>query len=618
MKFLFPLPMQPKAKRPALFSHAFKVTAGLITGLSALVTILTFARQEGVIGPLAQALTPVAFIRLTPHADTAYAIGDTLHFAALATDTNGVQLAAPVLTWTLTNTEVAEAHSDGSVIATGAGETNLLVTAGHTSAQARVVVRPRVVSLKPTADTVEIPEGASTSLIAVPYDVHGRLIRGMMAHWRANDTTLFTVDSLGLATGVRPGLAIAEAALEGVVTQLRIRVIPVLGALATGPGNGQHASAGTPLPSTVAIRTLSRQGRPLGGILVHVTVDQGGVVSDTATSDGDGLARFHWVLGDRPGTQHLVARADEIDSTITASAEADPVAANTAFTLVDSLGAAHAGEALPAPVVVRLTDTLGQVLSDVPVRWLGLDGSRIIGTSLRTDSLGLARATWTLGPKIGRNRAKLIAGPGNAPVFGLETASAAGAPAAVTVLSGDRQRMTVTHPLVARVKVADAQGNPLVGLALTGETSSGAVTWLDAATKEDGTARLRWTLGPTAGDQTAIIHADAAKATLTATALPGPATEVEIVAPTIAIVSSASVRVQAVVSDSLGNPIAGTIVQPRVTAGSVTPLRATTDAQGRVKFTWTLARRSGDQTITVHAAGVRTDAAKTVKRPTSR
>ncbi|HET7040576.1 MAG TPA: hypothetical protein VFI13_01095, partial [Gemmatimonadales bacterium] len=448
---------------------------------------------------------------------------------------------------------------DGSVIATGAGETSLLVTSGRASGQARVIVRPRVVTLKPASDTVQIPEGGSTSLIALPYDARGRMIRGLLARWRASDTTLFTVDSLGLATGMRPGIAVAEGVLGGITTQLRVLVTPVLGALALGGGGDQHAPAGTPLPGPVVVRTLSRQGRPLGGILVQAAVDQGTLAVDTATSDARGEARFHWTLGDRPGVQHLTAQADEIDSVLTASAEADPVPANTQFTLVDSLGAAHAGEALPAPVTVRLTDTLGQVLPGVPVRWLGLDGSRIVGTAARTDSLGLARATWTLGPKIGRDRARLIAGPGSTPVFAIETASKAGAPTAITVLTSDRQRAVVTHSVTARVKVTDAQRNPVAGLTLTGETASGTVTWLDAATRADGTARLRWTLGPTAGEQVATLHADRAKGALTATALPGPATQVEITAPTITIVTSRSVRVTAIVSDSLGNPIAGTV-----------------------------------------------------------
>ncbi|MEP6745608.1 MAG: hypothetical protein ABJB33_08940, partial [Gemmatimonadota bacterium] len=146
--------MPKPPQRRALFSLAFKITAGAISGLAALVSILTFARQEGVIGPLAAVGTNVARIRLTPSSDTAWALGDTLSFAALATDTNGLVLSAPALTWSITNTKVAEARSDGSAIATGAGETTILVTAGTASARARVVVHPRAVELKPSADTI--------------------------------------------------------------------------------------------------------------------------------------------------------------------------------------------------------------------------------------------------------------------------------------------------------------------------------------------------------------------------------------------------------------------------------------------------------------------------------
>lgn len=610
--------MPQQSKRPALFSHAFKLSAGAISGLAALVTILTYARQEGVIGALATVATPVAYIRLSPYSDTAYAVGDTLHFAAVATDTNGAQLPAPQLTWTVTNTEVAEAHPDGSVIATGAGETAVIVTAGHTTSQARVFVRPRVTTLKPASDSVVIPEGESTSLIAVPFDLHGKVIRGLFARWRSLDTTLFTVDSLGLITALRPGVAIAEAQIQGISTQQRIRVTPVLGFLALGSGGEQHAEAGRELAAPVAVRTLSRQHQPLGGVLVRATVDAGRLEADTVTSNSDGIARFRWTLGDRPGPQHFTARADEIDSTLAVGTEADPVPRNTQFTLVDSLGVGPAGADLPAPITVRLTDTLGQVLSDVPVRWLGLDGSRITGLAARTDSLGLARATWTLGPKVGRNRARLIAGPGSSPAFALETRSAAGAPAKIVIRGGDHQRITVTRAIDARVVVTDAQGNPVSGSVITGETGSGTVTTVDATTGTDGNARVRWTVGPTSGDQTATLHAGTATATLSATVTPGPASQVDIVAPTISIVASPSVRVTAQVSDSLGNPIQGVVVQPRVTMGSASPLRATTDVHGRVNFTWTLAKRTGEQTITVHAAGVRTDATKTVKRPAGR
>ena len=610
--------MTQQPPRPALFSTAFKLTAGALSVLTALATILTFARQEGMIGPIAPVGSDVSRLRLTPATDTAWAIGDTLSYAAIATDTNGAVLPSPLLRWTVTNTEVATAHSDGSVIATGAGETSVLVTAGRATARARVVVHPRVVELKPSADTIDLPEGSATSLIAVPFDLHGRMIRGVMARWRSFDTTVVVVDSLGFATGIRPGLAPTEARLDGVNARLLVRVTPVLGALTLGAGGDQHAPASAPLPLPVVVRSLSRQGQPIGGILIRAAVDAGQLASDTAWSDAAGSARFRWVLGERPGPQHFVARADRLDTTLTVGAEADPVPANTQFTLVDSLATARAGAALPGAVVVRLTDTLGQVLADVPVRWLGLDGSRITGTAPRTDSLGLAAATWTLGPRVGRNRARLIAGPGSTPVFALETRSAAGAPALLTVLSGDRQRGTVASMLRARVRIADAAGNPVPEVALQAGPTGGTILLNDPLSRPDGTVRFDWILGPTAGTQEVTLTAGSAQVKLTATALPAPPAKVDIVAPALAIVSSTSIRVVAAVTDSLGNPISGSVVQPRVTAGSVTPMRATTNAQGRATFTWTLARRQGDQTIRIHAAGVRGDAEKTVRRPVPR
>ena len=606
---------KPPPPRPAYFSTAFKASVGALGVISTLATILTFARQEGMIGPLATVGAEVAHLRITPASDTAWALGDTMHFAVIATDTNGIALPSPAIEWGVTNIEVATVAPDGSVIATRVGETAVVVTAGRASARAKVVVRPRIVELRRPADTIPLPEGASTSLIAIPHDVHGTAVREMMPRWRSLDTTIITLDSFGLATALRPGLVVAEARLDQASTQVVVRVTPVLGSLALGGGGGQHGPAGRPLAAPVVVRTLSRQGQPIEGILVRGTVDGGRLGGDTTRSDADGNARFRWVLGDRPGGQFFTARADEIDSTLVVRAEADPVVANTQFALVDSLGTAAAGASLPGTVTVRLTDTLGQVLSDVPVRWLGLDGSRIVGTAARTDSLGLARASWTLGPKVGLNRARLIAGPGSTPVFAFTARSAAGAPARIVAVSGDRQRSTVLRTVSAVVRVADAQGNVVTGAPLQSELAAGSVSFTDPQTRADGTARLRWTLGPIAGDQAVDIHAGAATLRLTATALPAPPSEVAIVAPGISIVASNSIRVVAMVSDSLGNPIKGIVVQPRVTGGTVSPLRATTGADGRASFTWAVARRQGDQTITVHAAGVRTDATKTVRRP---
>src|SRR4030095_9679197 len=68
------------------------------------------------------------------------------------------------------------------------------------------------------------------------------------------------------------------------------------------------------------------------------------------------------------------------------------------------------GDTLPEPVVVRVTDSLGRALADLPVAWSSLDGGAISAQAMRTDSLGEARATWKLGTKAGRQRARVQVG----------------------------------------------------------------------------------------------------------------------------------------------------------------------------------------------------------------
>src|ERR1043165_1866756 len=112
---------KPPEPRPAYFSTAFKIVVSTLTVVGTLATILTFARQEGMIGPLAIVGADVAHLRITPTADTAWALGDTMHFAVIATDTNGIALPSPAIAWGVSNIEVATVAPDGSVIATRSG-----------------------------------------------------------------------------------------------------------------------------------------------------------------------------------------------------------------------------------------------------------------------------------------------------------------------------------------------------------------------------------------------------------------------------------------------------------------------------------------------------------------
>ena len=68
---------------------------------------------------------------------------------------------------------------------------------------------------------------------------------------------------------------------------------------------------------------------------------------------------------------------ESVDSALAIVAESDPVAANTRVAiLVGQVGqlSGRAGERLADSVAVRVTDSTGRALADIPVRWTVDDG----------------------------------------------------------------------------------------------------------------------------------------------------------------------------------------------------------------------------------------------------
>jgi len=128
---------------------------------------------------------------------------------------------------------------------------------------------------------------------------------------------------------------------------------------------------------------------------------QGSVDPANAIADADGRARATWTLGAYPGRQVLIASVENVDSALSIQAEADPIAANTRVAALFDHLSGRAGDELPDSVAVRVTDSSGRVLPDVPVRWTLLDGGAFQAENSRTDSLGVVAARWTLARKTG-------------------------------------------------------------------------------------------------------------------------------------------------------------------------------------------------------------------------
>ena len=596
--------------RKLQWSTTFKAVATILSATAATVSIASFvAGRQSAPDSTAAGLAAAEVIRidLSPAADTAYSLGDTLHITTLAADAHGQALRAAAVHWSVDDPAVAEVDSTGQVIARGAGVTAVTVAIGGRAGRARIWVLPRLTSLAIAGDSVvRIAEGAALELRATGMDARGNPLVPTGLTWNAGDAAVLTIDSLGTAHGVTPGTTTVTVASAGLAAERGIEVVSVPASITLTAGGDQRAAAGQRLPGVVAIQVVSRSGRPVPDVRVRfdASAAMGRLEPDTGTTDARGIAASRWTLGPFPGRQRLAVEVPGIDSALLVTAEADPTPKNTHITLLTDSLAGQVGTALAAPVAVRVTDSAGLALADVPVAWTALDGGAFSLADVRTDSLGEARAHWRLGTKAGRQQARVQLGnPRTLPPFSFSAIAVPGAVASLVVVSGDAQRATVGTALARAVvlRATDSLGNPVGGVPIRIKAQTGKTDSM-VSTGKDGLASVRWTLGNSAGPVRLVARLDsmADSAVVTVTAQPGaPKTIYFAAAPASGTAGRTIPRmVQVIVRDRFGNPVPKVPVRFSVAVGKTTPVQATTDVSGRASTTWTLGPKRGKQSLT--------------------
>jgi hypothetical protein len=599
-----------KAALPWYRSASTLVTAIASTG-AALVSIFSFLYSFGVVGEPESHKTVGSFgatwLGVSPTADTAYAIGDTLHLAATITDKGGSVLVGVRPKWTSDNPDAAAVLPDGSVIIRGPGAATILVTVANLTARSRIFVRQSVASLDFGADsTVVIGEGDRRAIRVRPLDARGHFVAGVGAQWRVSDTNVVVVDSAGVFVAKNPGRAVVTATAAGASAHAPLTVVPLPANIVLHSGGDQRAAAGTALPQPIIVRVTSRRGRPVEGAVVRFRGEHGEAATEprVALTDTDGRARATWTLPDLPGRQTLLATVERVDSALAITAEAEPVAANTRISSLSEQLSGLAAARLAQPVVVRVTDSTSRVLPNVPVSWTALDGGRVEALAARTDSVGEARAHWTLGPNVGTQRVRVYVGARRAvPPLTVTASTLAGAPARLILVGGDNQRARAGAQLVKSIKirVTDRTSNPVAGATVAFSVSGGSVADTALQTDSLGVASTRWTMGRTAGAQTLVVRIDSVPPLrVPARALPGSPANLSFHEPPVEGQMGRALpgKIVAVVTDVYGNPVPDAVVSFVTRSGGVTPSRAAADTAGRVRATWTLGPKPGEQALT--------------------
>jgi hypothetical protein len=594
-------------------ARAWKWGAGSLSAGAALVSILSSVRQATGAGQ-------ARWIGVAPGADTAWAIGDTIQLATTITDGHGSALPGLSVGWTSTDSAVASVDSGGTVVARTAGTTTIIAAAGGRIAQSRILVRQRPAAIRVLGDTLpRLPEGSVTRLVARVVDARRHPVPGQTITWHSADPATASVDSAARVTASLAGRVLLIATSDDLTAELPLEIYPVPATITLLSGDGQHAPAGGPLPAEVRAQVVSRGGRPMPGVAVRFQAgdESSRVDQETDTSDADGIVRARWTLGARPGRQRLALGADGMPPVATlVVAEADPVPANTRITLVDSVLSGPAGGALSALVAVRVADSLGAPVADVPVTWETVGGA-IDAEGARTDSLGEARARWTLGPRSGAQQAQVQVGAARAvPRVALSATALPGAAASLARVGTALLRGQVGRPLAKPVvlRVTDRSGNPVPGATVTVQPASGSVRVRALVTDSLGRAAVAWTLGPTAGAQRlrASVAGVERPLELTSDARPGAGAKVTLDGvPASGTAGRTLPRpITIAVTDSFGNTVAGALVVFTVSAGKVVPARARTDDDGGAAVRWTLGNTPGDHRLeaTVREGGSRAGA----------
>jgi hypothetical protein len=307
-----------------------------------------------------------------------------------------------------------------------------------------------------------------------------------------------------------------------------------------------------------------------------------------------------------------------VDSVLTVGAEADPVPRNTKIEPAGPSLSGRVATLLDSPAAIRVADSSGAALVDVPVAWSVLDDGKVEALGDRTDSLGEARARWTLGHKAGTQRIRVQVGnPRTMPPFSVSASAAAGPPAALRVTAGNSQRAPAGKPVPKDIVLVatDRFGNPVSGLVVRVQPGDGTVSDSVLSTDSTGTARLGWTLGRRAGPQEMQVRAagvDSVAVVMARASVLSPANLAFQDAPATAP-PGRPVAITVAVTDVYGNPVPDAPVTYAAASGTLSLARVMTDDAGRASTRWTPSAAPAEQALTAVVRGTTVRATHTVR-----
>jgi hypothetical protein len=370
-------------------------------------------------------------------------------------------------------------------------------------------------------------------------------------------------------------------------------------------GDGQSATAGSPLADSLLVRALDGSGAPVGGVMVRWTASGGGSVSaETSVTRADGRTGVRRTLGPRAGEQGTTALLDGNEAAaVSFTATALTGSAGALRIEVQPPSTAKSGAAFTRQPQLQLVDA-----NDNPVQQQGLAVSAAIASGPAGATLTGSTTASTNGTGLAAFTNLGLSGPGGTYTLNFTGPGASGVTSAPIQLSaGEAVKLAmVTQPPAsvksgtvlspaASVRLEDATGNgvAVAGVPVTVSLSGGGVLGGTLSVQTDVNGRATFsdlTITGDAGNRTLLFASNGLQSiqssAVTVIAVPDPAHSTLDVAASI--MANVATPVTVTVRDERGTPLANVAVTLDATGAdnTITPASATTGSDGVASFTF--------------------------------
>ncbi len=372
------IPTLPPALRPAFTAVA---VAAAIAAAAASCSSTASAPT------LLSSVQHVASVDVSPAADTLAAVGQTRQFSAVPRDSAGAVVTGVTISWTSSDSAVANVTDSGVVNAVTSGSATITATASGIAGHATVVVaipapvrHVASVVVSPAADTL-VAAGQTKQLTAVARDSTGAVMSGVSFSWASSNHSVATVDSAGFVSAVANGSTTITATASGVAGHATVLVaIPAgttrVASVVVSPAADTLAAAGQTKQLTAVARDST--GAVMSGVSFSwassnhsvATVDSAGFVSAVANGTATITATASGIAGHATVVVAIPAPVQHVASVVVSPA-------------VDTLVAA--GQTKQFTAVAR--DSSGVVVNGATFSWTSSDS-----TVARISSTGMATA----------------------------------------------------------------------------------------------------------------------------------------------------------------------------------------------------------------------------------